>query len=161
MVYLRGDADAARLREADRARQNRLEVVKALSTGEISRRDLFKWGLFTASGALALKHGFSPYAKSAYADVPTGTPRSPLFGAQKFTQPLNRVRTQTPLAMTRDAAGNALFPTSLGERPTKRLSYHNDFSANRTDPSYINPLSKRGPIEGRPPGEFFCAPALG
>ena len=60
MVYLRGDADAARLREADRARQNRLEVVKALSTGEISRRDLFKWGLFTASGALALKHGVSP-----------------------------------------------------------------------------------------------------
>ena len=133
----------------------------ALSTGEISRRELLKWGLFTASGALALKHGFSPYAKSAYAAVPTGTPRSPLFGAQKFTQPLNRVRTQTPLAMTRDAAGNALFPTSLGERPTKRLSYHNDFSANRTDPSYINPLSKRGPIEGRPPGEFFCAPALG
>ena len=112
--------------------------------------------MFTASGALALKHGFSPYAKSAYAAVPTGTPRSPLFGAQKFTQPLNRVRTQTPLAMTRDAAGNALFPTSLGERPAKRLSYHNDFSANRTDPRYINPLSKRGPIEGRPPGEFFA-----
>ena len=156
MVYLRGDADAARLREADRARQNRLEVVKALSTGEISRRDLFKWGLFTASGALALKHGFSPYAKSAYAAVPTGTPRSPLFGAQKFTQPLNRVRTQTPYAMTRDAAGNALFPTALGERPAKRLSYHNDFNANRTDPRYINPLSKRGPIEGRPPGEFFA-----
>jgi hypothetical protein len=37
----------------------------ALSTGEISRRELLKWGLFTASGALALKHGLSPYAKSA------------------------------------------------------------------------------------------------
>ena len=87
MVYLRGDADAARLREADRARQNRLEVVKALSTGEISRRDLFKWGLFTASGALALKQGFSPYTKIAHAAEPTGTPRSPLSGARKFTHP--------------------------------------------------------------------------
>ena len=87
MVYLRQDADAARLREAARARQNRLEVVKALSTGEISRRDLFKWGLFTASGALALNQGFSPYTKSACAAVPTGTPRSPLSGAPKFTHP--------------------------------------------------------------------------
>jgi hypothetical protein len=85
MVYLRGDADAARLREADRARQNRLEVVKALSTGEISRRDLFKWGLFTASGALALKQRFSPHARNTHAVVPSGTRRSPLSGAQKFT----------------------------------------------------------------------------
>ena len=85
MAYLRGDADAARLHEADRARQNRLEVVKALSTGEISRRDLFKWGLFTASGALALKQRFSPHAKNTHAVVPSGTRRSPLSRAQKFT----------------------------------------------------------------------------
>jgi hypothetical protein len=65
MVCLRGDADADRLREEARARQNRPQVVMALSTGEISRRELLKWGLFTASGALALKHGLSPYAKSA------------------------------------------------------------------------------------------------
>ena len=87
MVYLRGEAAAARLRAAGRARQNRLQVVKALSAGEISMRELFKRGLFTASGALALKQGFSPYAKSAYAAVPNGTPRSPLSGAHKFTHP--------------------------------------------------------------------------
>jgi hypothetical protein len=87
MVCLRGDADAARLREEARARQNRPQVVMALSTGEISSRDLFKWGLFTASGALAPKQGFSPYTKSAHAAVPTGTPRSPLSGAHKFTHP--------------------------------------------------------------------------
>ena len=85
MVYFRREADAARLREAARARENRLEVVKALSTGEISRRDLFKWGLFTASGALALKQRFSPHAKNTHAVVPSGTRRSPLSGAQKFT----------------------------------------------------------------------------
>jgi len=85
MAYLRGDADAARLHEADRARQNRLEVLKTLSTGETARRDIFKCGLLTASGALALKQRFSPHAKNTHAVVPSGTRRSPLSGAQKFT----------------------------------------------------------------------------
>lgn len=87
MVCLRGDADAARLREEARTRQNRPQVVMALSTGEISRPELLKWGLFTASGALALKQGFSPYTKIGHAAEPTGTPRSPLSGAHKFTHP--------------------------------------------------------------------------
>jgi FtsP/CotA-like multicopper oxidase with cupredoxin domain len=156
-MYISPKASMARQREAQKARDNRVEVVKALSQGQITRRDLYKWGLFTVTGALALKNGFSPFAQSAFAAVPTGTPRSPLFGAQKFSTPLPRLALQTPLPLTKDpATGNAVFPAAFGERPAKRLSYHTDFSANSADPQFINPLSGRGPIEGRPPGEIFA-----
>ena len=78
-----------RLREAENARRNRLEIVKARSIGQISRRDLLKWGLFTAGGALAWKHGLNPFVRSAYAttNIPTGLPPSPLFGVQPFAPP--------------------------------------------------------------------------
>src|SRR5262244_3757017 len=92
MYYLSPKASRIRQREAQNARNNRAEIVKALSLGQITRRDLYKWGLLTTSGIIALKNGLSPFARSAFAAVPTGTPRSPLFGAQKFTQPLNRLQ---------------------------------------------------------------------
>src|ERR1700751_5844754 len=100
MYYLSRDASRIRQREAQNARNNRAEIVKALSVGQITRRDLYKWGLLTAGG-LALKNGLSPFARSAFASVPTGTPSSPLFGVQKFTQPLPRLPVQTPQALTR------------------------------------------------------------
>src|SRR5499425_524639 len=43
-----------------------------------------------------------------------------------------------------------------GERNAKRLSYHTDFTANPADPQFRNPITNRGPIEGRPPGEVFA-----
>jgi FtsP/CotA-like multicopper oxidase with cupredoxin domain len=162
MRYLPPTASRARLREAQKARDNRAEIVKALSIGQITRRDLYKWGLLTFGG-LALKNGLSPFAPSAFADgVPTGTPPSPLFGAQKFTQPMPRLNLRTPFTLTRipsadpASAGDAAFPAALGERPSRRLSYHTDFTANPTDSQFINPLTGRGPIEGRPPGEVFA-----
>src|SRR3954451_5170057 len=103
-MYISPNASPARQREAENARSNRAEIVKALSHGQITRRDLYKWGLFTAAGALALKNGLSPFATSAYAAVPTGCPRSPLYGAQKFSQPLHRLSLQTPIPLTRDAS---------------------------------------------------------
>ena len=114
------------MREAQKARDNRAEIVKALSIGQITRRDLFRWGIYTATGALALKNGLSPFAPSALADdIPTGTPRSPLGSATKFSQPMPRLALQTPRPLTRDAAtGNAVWPAALGERPSKRLSWH-------------------------------------
>jgi hypothetical protein len=130
-MYLSSKASRIRQREAQNARNNRAEIVKARSIGQITRRDLYKWGIFTAAGTLALKNGLSPYARSAFADgVPTGTPRSPLFGAKKFTQRLNRLNLQTPVPLTKvpsaDPAsiGDAAFPAALGERPARRLSYH-------------------------------------
>ena len=91
VMYLSGKVSNARLREAENARRNRAEILKALADGTISRRDLIKWGLFTVAGGLALKGGLSPFAGSAYADsIPTGAPPSPLFGVQPFTQPMPR-----------------------------------------------------------------------
>src|SRR5215468_9250071 len=161
-MYLSPKASLARQREALKARANRAEIVKALSHGQITRRDLYKWGIFTATGALALKNGLSPFARSAFAQVPTGTPRSPLFNAQKFTQPLPRLRLQTPQPLIRQTSadpasfGDAAFPASSGETlSARRLSYHTDFTANPADTRFINPITGRGPVEGRPPGEIF------
>ena len=162
MYYLSSKASRMRQREAQNARNNRAEIVKALSIGQITRRDLYKWGLLTFGG-LAVKNGLSPFARSAFAAVPTGTPRSPLFNAQKFTQPLPRLRLQTPQRLIRltsaDPAsfGDAVFPASSGETlPARRLSYHTDFTANPADRRFINPITGRGPVEGRPPGEIFA-----
>ena len=102
-MYLPKDASRSRIKEAQKARENRAEIVRALSHGQISRRELFKWGLFTGSGLLAWKNGLNVYAPSAYGQVPTGTPRSPLYGARKFTQPLRRLNLQTPIPLTRNA----------------------------------------------------------
>src|SRR5262252_2735494 len=162
MHYLSSKASRIRQNEAQNARNNRAEIVKALSIGQITRRDLYKWGLLTLGG-LAVQNGLSPFARSAFAAVPTGTPASPLFGAQKFTQPLPRLRLQTPQPLVRvttsDPASlaDAAFPAASGETlPARRLSYHTDFTANPVDPRFINPITGRGPVEGRPPGEVFA-----
>ena len=64
-MYLPHNASKRRQREAQNARDNRAEIVKALSTGQVSRRELMKWGIFTATGALANVNGLSPFASSA------------------------------------------------------------------------------------------------
>jgi FtsP/CotA-like multicopper oxidase with cupredoxin domain len=166
MFFLTEKASRIRLREAQRARDNRAEIIKALSHGQITRRDLYKWGIFTVTGALALKNGLSPFAPSAFADdtgVPTGTPPSPLFGAKKFTQLMPRLQLLTPIPLTPvaslDGGGqfDAAFPSGSPERPSKRLSYHTNFSAtNPSAPQFVNPVTGVGPIEGRPPGEVFA-----
>src|SRR3954471_10747690 len=110
-MFLSRKASKLRIREAENARRNRQEIVKALSDGQITRRDLFKWGLFTVGGMLLWKHGLNPFVRSAYAAVPTGLPRSPLFGVQPFTQPMPRfdVLTRKP---------NPFDLTVLNPRPT-------------------------------------------
>jgi FtsP/CotA-like multicopper oxidase with cupredoxin domain len=155
MMYNLRNASRVRQREAQNARNNRLEIIKAKSLGQLSRRDMWKLGLFTTTGLLVVKNGLSPFARSAFADIPTGTPSSPLFGVQKFGFPMPRLNLQHPVPLTRNAFDHAEFPAHMNERPAKRLSYHNDFTANPADPEFVNPISGRGPIEGRPPGEVF------
>ena len=158
-MYISPKASRIRQREAQRARDNRAEIHRALSTGQVTRRDLIRWGIFTAGGVLACKNGLSPLARSAFAAVPTGTPRSPLFGAQKFAVPLNRLNLQTPIPITQSGTGlDALanFPATMGEPAARRLSYHTEFTADPTDQNFRNPITGRGPIEGRPPGEVFA-----
>ena len=168
-MYLPKDASRIRQAEAQNARNNRAEIVKALSQGQITKRDLLKWGIFTTGGLLIAKNGLSPYARSAFAGGPTGAPRSPFFGAQKFTDKFNRLRYQKPTPLTArtvDAGGGkkeiyADFPQDMNEPSAKRLSYHTDFTAAQDqrvpiiDNKFRNPLTNRGPMEGRPPGEMF------
>lgn len=169
MIYLSNKASPARVREAENARKNRHEILKALSLGQITRRDLYKWGIFTVTGALALKNGLSPFARSAFAAIPTGTPRSPLFNAAKFSQRMPRLALQRPIPLIQSGVGLDAVANFTGnfanELPAKRLSYHTDFTNaggntvdNRGRPNnpFRNPVTNRGPIEGRPPGEVFA-----
>src|SRR3954453_20854339 len=91
-IYLPSNASRASLRDAERARSNRAEIVRELSWGRVSRRDLIKWGLFTGAGVLAPIGGLNPFVRTAAAAAvgPTGAPPSPLFGALPFTQPMPR-----------------------------------------------------------------------
>src|SRR4051812_38823269 len=138
MIYLPWKSSRARLREAENARRNRQEIIKALSDGQITRRDLFKWGLFTVGGMLAWKHGLNPFVRSAYAAVPTGLPRSPLFGVLPFTQPMPRFD-----VLPRRAIG-ALTPA-----PTKEAN-----TTQQPVPAILGGGS--GPVEGRPPGPIWA-----
>jgi FtsP/CotA-like multicopper oxidase with cupredoxin domain len=166
-MYISQKASRIRQREAQRARNNRAEIVKARSIGQITRRDLIRWGIFTSGGLLVCKNGLSPFAKSAFAEVPTGTPRSPLYGAKKFAQPLNRLNYQPSVTMSQ-VAGTGQRATEMdcrfggtayaNESLPRRLSYHTDYSTpptGTTKADYTNKLTGRGPMEGRPPGEIF------
>lgn len=162
----RKNTSRIRMLAAERARANRLEMVKAVADGQISKRDLLRWGVYGAGGLIAAKHGLSPLVRSAYAAVPTGTPASPTFGAVKFHEPLNRAQVQpripllpAPRTATRpdDVMWIGANGRELPELRGRRLSYHDDWTKKVTGyQNYKNPLTGRGPIEGRPPGEFFA-----
>jgi FtsP/CotA-like multicopper oxidase with cupredoxin domain len=162
-MYISPKASRIRQREAQRARNNRAEIVKARSLGQVTRRDLIRWGIFTAGGTLVCKNGLSPLARSAFAAVPTGVPRSPLFGGQKFAQRLNRLNLQTPVPImpyTRGSETDGVFGGAYANEPhARRLSYHTDFSTppeGTSKADFTNPITGRGPMEGRPPGEIFA-----
>ena len=159
-MYLPKSASRRRQLEAEAARNNRLEIVNALSQGQITRRDLLRWGIFTTAGTLAFKNGLSPYAPSAYAAVPTGTPRSPLFNAKKFSEPMPRAILPPRYDLNKLANNSAQWINHttnqiVNELPAKNWSYHNDYNASGGT-AYKNPATGVGPCEGRPDGEFFA-----
>ena len=165
--FLSEKSSKARLREAENARKNRAEIVKAFSQGKVTRRELVKWGLITASGALAPIHGLNPFVNSAYASgggtgnaavvsatnagngIPTGAPPSPTFGVQPFSTPMPRFDV---IARGNNPLGGDLTPT-----PTAQ--------ANQTqqplDPALVNgQTGLTGPIEGRPRRTNLGAPGF-
>lgn len=159
-MYLLKDASKRRIAEAQNARNNRAEIVKALSHGEITRRDLVKWGIYGAGGMLLAKNGLSPYAKSAYANVPTGTPLSPMFGALPYSQEMPRLTTQEPVGMNQAnwVDGRPMCQWTgkwASQAPAKWDSYHSDFDM-VNGAGWKNPVTGRGPMEGRPPGTWFA-----
>jgi manganese oxidase len=148
-IYLPRDASKARQRDAENARKNRAEILKAYSQGKVTRRELIKWGLITSAGAIAPIGGLSPFVASVHAQttspagtgIPTGAPPSPLFGVQPFTAPLPRFdlihRGTNPL-------GGDLNPVPTAE-------------SNQTQqpvPAILG--GGTGPIEGRPPGAIWA-----
>src|SRR5262249_55244679 len=104
---------------------------------------LIKWGLLTAGGALAMKNGLSPYARSGFAssNIPTGAPPSPLFGVQAFTQPMPRFD-----ALRRNAI------SSLNPAPRERAFTQQDYPGAPLQPVPAVLGGGFGPVEGRPPG---------
>jgi FtsP/CotA-like multicopper oxidase with cupredoxin domain len=136
-IYLPEDASRARVRDAERARKNRAEIVRELSWGRLSRRDLLRMGLFTGAGLLAPFGGLNPFVRSAAAQT-TGVPRSPLFGAQPFTQAMPR-----PDLLPRNTV-SCLNPAPMAE-------------SNQTQRPVDSLLGGgTGPIEGRPPGQVWA-----
>jgi len=169
--FLSENVSKARLREAENARRNRAEIVKAHSQGQVTRRDLVKWGVITAAGLLAPIHGLNPFVKSAFASVPTGTPTSPFPRRDgqgriidaPFTQPLLRLhQMQTyPLTSTGGSDAQLVWPSALGEPNAMRRSntqtiLHTVNLANATNTGNVSVSGTTGPREGRPPGEAFA-----
>lgn len=144
-MFLSRTASKRRIEEAENARRNRQDIVKALSHGQIDRRDLFKWGVFTVAGGLALKHGLNPFVSSVYAVVPTGAPLSPLFGALPFTQPMPRADL---------LARNPNPATFLSPAPTAQANT----TLQNLNPALLAayPGGNQGPVEGRPPGAMWA-----
>jgi FtsP/CotA-like multicopper oxidase with cupredoxin domain len=143
--FLSSKASKKRLKEAEDARRNRLEILKAWSQGQISRRDLLKWGLFSAGGVLVAKQGLSPFVRSAYADnIPTGLPSSPLFGVQDFSTPMPRFDV---------LARNPNPFTFLNPAPTAQANLTQQL-LNPALPGVV--AGDKGPIEGRPGGAIWA-----
>src|SRR5215467_12622811 len=136
--FLSENSSQARLREAENARKNRAEIVKAYSQGHVSRRDLMKWGLITTGGLLAPIHGLNPFVKSAYAEVPTGAPPSPGLNGLAFTKPMLRFE---PLDRSPVSSLNPA-PTAMANQTLQAV-----------DPALGGGF---GPIEGRPPGQDWA-----
>ncbi len=148
-IWLSPNADPRRLRDAENARKNRAEITKALSHGQVSRRDLIKWGLFTSAGMMAPIGGLNPFVRPMHAQtssfsggscsqIPTGLSPSPTFGVQPFTQPMPRFDV-------------------LPRNPVSSLTPAPQAQANQTqqpvDPRLVGgQTGLTGPIEGRPPG---------
>jgi FtsP/CotA-like multicopper oxidase with cupredoxin domain len=153
--FLTENSSKARLKEAENARRNRAEIIKAYSHGKVSRRDLIKMGLITTGGLLAPIHGLNPFVNSAYAanvgnGIPTGAPPSPLFGVQPFSTPMPRFdlipRGTNPL-------GGDLTPVPTAQaNQTQQL----------LDPALVGgQTGLTGPIEGRPPGPIWAHQGFG
>lgn len=153
--WLSEKSDRARLRAAEDARKNRAEIVKALSHGKVSRRELIRMGLFTTAGVIAPIGGLSPFVRSANAqttssfssgcfgfDVPTGMSPSPTFGVAAFSKPMPRFD-----VLPRQAV------SVLNPAPTAQANT----TSQPVDPALGG---GNGPIEGRPPGAIWAHQAF-
>ena len=98
-------------------------------------------GLFTAAGTLVMTNGLSPYAKSAYGEVPTGRRPAPVW---------------CPAVHDADAAVDLLQRKAVATLTPAPTAHAN------TTQQLLNPAlegvtaGQTGPIEGRPPGPIWA-----
>ena len=68
-----------------------------------------------------------------------------------------RLDVQKPSKLTHVVeTGGCTFDDHPSEYQARGTSYHTDFTADPTNTLYRNPLTNRGPCEGRPPGPIFA-----
>jgi FtsP/CotA-like multicopper oxidase with cupredoxin domain len=143
-IYLPWNASRLQMKAARQAQEERRGIIKALSHGQVSRRDLIKMGLFTGAGMLAPIGGLNPFQRNLLAQtpggpgIPTGLPPSPLFGATAFSQPMARF----------DVLPRKTLDT-LTPAPTAEANQ----TLQDVDPALGG---GQGPIEGRPPGPMWA-----
>src|ERR1043165_9928065 len=89
-IWLSEHSDKRRIRDAENARQNRAEITRALSHGQIKRRDLVNWGLFTSAGIMLPIGGLNPFVR-------------PLLGQSAATSP-------SPSALLASSSDNQGIP---------------------------------------------------
>jgi hypothetical protein len=156
-IWLSEHSDKRRIRDAENARRNRAEITQALSHGQIRRRDLVKWGLFTSAGLMLPIGGLNPFVRPVQGQaapttpsrsailaqgsdnqgIPTGLPASPTFGVNPFTQPMPRFD-----VLQRNAVSTLTPAPQAQSNQTQQV----------LDPGFGFPAGTTGPIEGRPPG---------
>jgi FtsP/CotA-like multicopper oxidase with cupredoxin domain len=144
-IYLPEKVSKAQQKAARQAQEERRGILKALSHRQVSRRDLIKMGLFTSAGLLAPIRGLNPFVPNLLAQtpggpgIPTGMPRSPLFGATAFSQAMPRFDV-------------------LERKPMSSLDYCPPTKeANQQLQQVDSKLGGGwGPIEGRPPGPMWA-----
>jgi manganese oxidase len=156
-IWLTEHSDKRRIRDAEKARRNRAEITAALSHGQIRRRDLVKWGLFTSAGLMLPIGGLNPFVRplrgqalspsavlagqSDNQGIPTGLPASPTFGVKPFTQPMPRFD-----VLPRNAVSTLTPAPQAQSNQTQQV----------LDPGFGFPAGTTGPIEGRPPGKNWA-----
>jgi len=159
--FLPENAPKSRLRDAQNARNNRAEIVKAYSQGKISRRDLMKMGIFTSAGLMLPIGALNPFVSTAHASgavvTPTGAPSSPLFGVKAFSSAMPRFdlikRGSDPLGTK---TGTCDFATGV---PTAECDSTKLIDV---DPLLVNgQTGLKGPAEGRPGGPQWAHQQFG
>jgi manganese oxidase len=163
-IWLTPNADRRRLKDAENARKNREEITRAISQGQIHRRDLVKWGLFSAAGMMAPIGGLSPYVRAqttssfssgSCSQIPTGLNPSPLFGQSPFTQPLYRFDVLPRKPFTFGAGVMNPIPGFSGPGPDPTAQANT--TQQPVDPNLVGgQTGLTGPIEGRPPGAAWA-----
>jgi manganese oxidase len=158
-LFLPKNASRLAQKAAQQAQDERRGIVKALSHGKVSRRDLIKLGLFTGAGMLAPIRGLNPLVPNLLAQtpggpgIPTGLPRSPLFGVTPFSTPMPRfdVLPRKPLDCEAPL-GSPLMPFDCV--PTREANTTDTYSI---DPALVGgQTGLTGPAEGRPGGPMWA-----